>query len=225
MPLRKAPHADLRRTALLRAQVAALLALALPLAAFTFSAVRPAPASFGVESPVETITVVPPPPTRHEVPKPPPPPRPPLLLEVPDETLIDDAEIVFEDAPVVTAPLPPPLPPVPDEQDEVPSSEPFAFAEEMPALLPSAEEGLRALQQCIRYPEMAKRAGIGGRVFVQFVVDESGRVTAPVVSKGIGGGADEEALRCVREARFTPGRQRGRAVSVQFSLPVTFQLR
>ena len=117
---------------------------------------------------------------------------------------------------------------MPPPDDEVPEpSEPdvFVIVEQPPVLIPSEAEGMRALQQCIRYPEMAKRAGIQGRVFVQFVVDETGRVTEPVVARGIGGGADEEALRCVREAAFTPGLQRGREVKVRFSLPITFRLK
>ena len=43
--------------------------------------------------------------------------------------------------------------------------------------------------------------------------------------RGIGGGTDDEALRCVRDLKFRPGMQRGRPVKVQFSLPVTFRLR
>ena len=208
---------------MLRAQVAALLAVALPLAAFTVDAVRPAPASFGVEGPMELIDVVPPPPTRHETAKPPPPPRPPVLIEVPDDVFLDDVPIDFSEEEPVTVPLPP-LPIEPD-LPEVEDPEVFVIVEQPPVLQPNAEAGMRALQQCIRYPEMAKRAGIEGRVFVQFVVDENGRVTAPVVARGIGGGADEEALRCVREATFTPGLQRDKAVKVKFSLPVTFRLR
>ena len=208
---------------MLRAQVAALLAVALPLAAFTVDAVRPAPASFGVEGPMELIDVVPPPPTRHETAKPPPPPRPPVLIEVPDDVFLDDVPIDFSEEEPVTVPLPP-LPIEPD-LPEVEDPEVFVIVEKPPVLQPNAEAGMRALQQCIRYPEMAKRAGIEGRVFVQFVVDEHGRVTAPVVARGIGGGADEEALRCVREATFTPGLQRNKPVKVRFSLPVTFRLR
>jgi protein TonB len=224
MPLRKAPHADLRRSSFLRAQVAALLAVSLPLLAFTVDVAGPGENPFPMETPVEAVTVLPPPPTKHEGPKPPPPPRPPVLLEVPDETFIEDAEIVFEDEPVVSVPIEPPPPPT-DEGEKEEAPETFVIVEQMPALLPNETDGMRALQLCIRYPEMAKRAGIQGRVTIQFVVDEAGNVTAPYVLRGIGGGADEEALRCVREARFDPGRQRGKPVRVQFSLPVTFRLR
>ncbi|TVQ67769.1 MAG: TonB family protein [Balneolaceae bacterium] len=96
----------------------------------------------------------------------------------------------------------------------------FSVVEQMPELI----GGLAQLQREIRYPEMARRAGIEGRVFVQFIVNEEGEVEHPRVVRGIGGGADEEALRVVRQARFTPGFQRGRPVRVQYALPIFFRL-
>lgn len=96
----------------------------------------------------------------------------------------------------------------------------FVIVEQMPELV----GGLAAIQQELRYPEIAKNAGIEGRVFVQFVVDERGRVVDPVVVRGIGGGCDEEALRAVRTVTFKPGRQQGEPVRVRMSLPITFRL-
>ena len=64
-----------------------------------------------------------------------------------------------------------------------------------------------------------------GRVILQFIVDENGNVTEPAVVRGIGAGCDEEALRVVREAKFKPGKQRGKAVKVKMSLPITFKLK
>jgi TonB family protein len=96
----------------------------------------------------------------------------------------------------------------------------FVVVEDMPELI----GGLESIQQEIRYPEMARRAGIEGRVYVQFVINEEGEVENPRVIRGIGGGADEEALRVVSQAQFRPGYQRGRAVRVQYSLPIFFRL-
>jgi TonB family protein len=103
----------------------------------------------------------------------------------------------------------------PDETEDF-----FVVVEEMPQLIGCLE----SLARQIQYPEMARRAGIEGRVFVQFIVDEEGEVVHPRVIRGIGGGADEEALRVVRQARFTPGIQRGQPVRVQFALPIIFRL-
>ncbi|NBC05092.1 MAG: TonB family protein, partial [Bacteroidetes bacterium] len=96
----------------------------------------------------------------------------------------------------------------------------FVVVEEMPELI----GGLASIQKNITYPEMARRAGIEGRVYVQFIVNEQGEVERPKVIRGIGGGADEEALRAVKQAKFKPGIQRGQPVRVQYSLPVVFRL-
>jgi len=76
----------------------------------------------------------------------------------------------------------------------------------------------------VQYPDVAKRAGIEGRVVVQFVVDTDGTPRNLQVVRGIGGGADEEALRVIQETTFTPGMQRGQAVPVRLSWPITFRL-
>jgi TonB family protein len=106
------------------------------------------------------------------------------------------------------------------ESDSESSDDFFVVVEEMPELI----GGLAALQREIRYPETARRAGIEGRVYIQFIVNEQGDVENPRVIRGIGGGADEEALRVVSQAKFKPGVQRGRPVSVQYSLPIFFRL-
>ncbi len=96
----------------------------------------------------------------------------------------------------------------------------FVVVEDMPQL----KGGMEGLMNNITYPEQARKAGIEGRVIVQFIVNEQGQVENPQIIKGIGAGADEEALRVVKQAEFTPGEQRGQAVRVQYSLPVVFKL-
>ncbi|ARA93177.1 hypothetical protein AWN76_008400 [Rhodothermaceae bacterium RA] len=96
----------------------------------------------------------------------------------------------------------------------------FVRVEEMPELI----GGLQVLERQLRYPEIARKAGIEGRVIVQFVVDETGRVVDPVVVRGIGAGCDEEAVRLVKQARFKPGKDKGQVVPVKMSLPITFRL-
>ena len=84
--------------------------------------------------------------------------------------------------------------------------------------------GLDALQNNIVYPEIAKKAGIEGRVFLQFAVDRDGRVSDIIVKRGIGGGCDEEAVRALSESKFVPGTHKGVTVRVKMSLPVSFLL-
>ncbi len=96
----------------------------------------------------------------------------------------------------------------------------FVVVEQMPELI----GGQAGLQQRLEYPEVAIRAGIEGRVTVQFVVDKLGNVDSARVIKGIGGGCDEEALRLVNTAEFKPGTQRGTPTCTRMSLPVLFKL-
>ena len=77
----------------------------------------------------------------------------------------------------------------------------------------------------LKYPELAVKANIQGRVYIQFISKQKGRGEDPVVLRGIGGGCDEEAIRVIKEAKFSPGIQRGRPVRVQYALPVIFMLR
>ena len=96
----------------------------------------------------------------------------------------------------------------------------FMIVEDMPELI----GGIASIHESIKYPVIAKKRGIEGRVFIQFIVNTEGAVENPVVVRGIGGGCDEEAIRAVKEARFKPGRQRGKIVPVKMSLPITFKL-
>ena len=109
-----------------------------------------------------------------------------------------------------------------NEQDLLNScpQDPLLVVEEPPELI----GGIAWVQNQIVYPEMARRAGIEGRVVTQFVVDKKGDIIQPRVVRGIGGGADEEALRVTKLAKFEPGLQQGMPVCVQYSLPITFSL-
>jgi len=85
---------------------------------------------------------------------------------------------------------------------------------------PELSGGMKSIQ----YPEVAKEAGIEGRVIVQFIVDKDGAVTNPTVAQGVHEQLNEAALEAVKQQAFSPGRQDGEPVKVQMSLPVTFRL-
>lgn len=126
-----------------------------------------------------------------------------------------------------SAPAPPNPPAPPDDESSRPDppnppdeEQVFEVIENMPEPV----GGMTAIQQRVQYPEMAKRAGIEGRVIVQFVVDTDGTARDAQVVRGIGGGADEEAIRVIQETEFIPGMQRGEVVPIRMSWPVTFQL-
>ena len=96
-------------------------------------------------------------------------------------------------------------------------------------VMPEFPGGMKALmdfiQKNIRYPEEARKNGIQGRVAVSVVIDENGRVTAPVIMRSRYPALDEEALRIVElMPQWKPGMQQGKAVKVEFTFPVTFKL-
>lgn len=150
--------------------------------------------------------------------KPPPPPRPQVPVEVPNDEIVEETDINLDADMNLDDPLA--LPPPPEEEEVEENF--FLTVEEMPEL----KGGLASIQKCVNYPERAQKAGIEGRVIVQFIVNEEGKVEEnnTKVVRGIGGGADEEAVRCVKKAEFKPGLQRGQTVRVQFSLPVVYNL-
>ncbi len=156
-----------------------------------------------------------------QIERPPPPPRPQVPVEVPDDEVLEDATIDLNaELDLDAEPTAPPPPPEPAEEEEEVEPEVFVAVEQMPELI----GGIQSLQQKIQYPELARKAGVEGMVVVQFIVDQQGNVTEPTVLRGIGAGCDQEALRVVKEAKFSPGKQRGKPVRVKMSLPIRFSL-
>ena len=110
-----------------------------------------------------------------------------------------------------------------DTEEKVVAPEPpkyFVAVEEMPEPI----GGIQAIQSKIVYPEIAKRAGVEGKVYVLAFVDEHGTVADAKIIKGIGAGCDEAALNAVIQTKFKPGKQRGVPVKVQVSIPIIFRL-
>lgn len=90
--------------------------------------------------------------------------------------------------------------------------------------MPELIGGLGSILSKIKYPEIAKRAGVEGKVFVVAFIDEKGNVANAKISKGIGSGCDEAALDAVKQTKFTPGKQKGKPVKVQVTIPIVFKL-
>jgi protein TonB len=105
------------------------------------------------------------------------------------------------------------------------SSEPFVYVEKMPEFMGGQEALLRYLRTHLRYPGTALAAGMGGRVFMSFVVGADGTISDVTILKGLGYGLDEEAQRVVRQMpAWTPGYQSKHPVPVRFTLPITFSI-
>ncbi|MCU0368347.1 MAG: energy transducer TonB [Cyclobacteriaceae bacterium] len=158
----------------------------------------------------------------------PPPPAPiiqqPQIVEVPDtEEIKEELNIKFdvevsEDTKIeeiVVAPV--------EEKENV--DEIFTVVEESATPKGGYPAFYKFVSEKIKYPSQARRMGIEGKVFVEFVVNRDGSIVDVKVLKGIGAGCDEEALRIVQSApAWTPGKQRGKPVRQKMVIPITFKL-
>ncbi len=97
--------------------------------------------------------------------------------------------------------------------------------EQMPAYPGGMEALNNYIMKNIKYPPKAAENGIQGRVIVTFVITKEGKMTKAKVKKSIDPLLDAEALRVVKTMhKWIPGRQNGKVVNVQFTIPVTFRL-
>lgn len=168
-----------------------------------------------------------------KTPPPPPPPQAPEIIEVVEdeeeveETIIEstetsqDEEIIEVDDVVV------------DEMEED-LDVPFSVIEDVP-VFPGCEKESdkracfntmiqKHISKNFRYPEIAQEMGVQGRVNVMFVIQKDGSI-GNVRMRGPDKNLEKEAARIIDKLpKMTPGKQRGRAVRVPFSIPITFKL-
>ena len=111
------------------------------------------------------------------------------------------------------------------EEEEVEEQQIFQVVEEMPEFPGGMAECLKFLAKNIKYPTIAQENGVQGRVIVQFVVNQDGSIVDPVVVRSVDPYLDKEALRVIKMMpKWKPGKQRGKAVRVKYTVPVTFKL-
>ncbi len=197
-----------------------------------------------VEVPMEitAVDLTPPPPIDPEELPPPPPPPPPVMETVKfTPPVVTDEEVIDEPPPVQTEETPPiglvtqdgdvDVLDIPEEKTgpvEAVEEAPLAIVEQMPTFPGGYEEMMKFLQKNITYPQMEKEAGISGTCYITFVVEKDGSITGVEKMRGVNGGpgCDKEAIRVVKSMPpWKVGKQNGRAVRVQFSLPIKFALR
>lgn len=150
------------------------------------------------------------------------------FTEVPDHVVIPEVGQAFDAGLSVplqtgppatyTAPGPPPPPPVATSAE--PEAEIFVVVEEMPEML----GGISRLYELLHYPEMARKAGMEGRVVVEVVIERDGRPSNPTVLRSAGPILDQAAIEAISQLVFRPGKQRNQPVRVRYSIPVTFRL-
>ena len=103
----------------------------------------------------------------------------------------------------------------------------FVIVEEMPLFNGGdpKTEFYKYINRHVIYPEIAAENGISGRVQVQFVVNSNGIIERAVVTRSVDPALDKEALRVILSSpKWTPGKQRGKAVNVLFTFPINFVL-
>ena len=123
--------------------------------------------------------------------------------------------------------LPPGVTHVPQEvKDDLKGSPVFEVVEQMPEFPDGGMAGLMEyFKKNMRYPEAARKAGTQGRVTVQFIVDKDGSISGARVLRGVDPALDAEAIRLVNAMpKWKPGMQKGKAVTVKYTVPVLFRL-
>lgn len=111
------------------------------------------------------------------------------------------------------------------QESRAAEGEVFQVVEEMPEFPGGMAECMKWLNQNIKYPADAKEKGVQGRVIVQFVVEKDGTIVNAKVVRGVDPDLDAEALRVVNQSpKWKPGKQKGEAVRVKYTLPIMFRL-
>ena len=226
MELKKSSKANLEGKRTIFLEIGLIVVLGVLLAAFEWSSKPNMESSLGeladVDLEEEIIPI-----TREQEVKPPPPPPPPKVtevlniveddVEIEDELIIEDAE-ADQDMEIEIVEF--------EEEEEVAEEEVFFIVEDMPSFQGKGQEGFRTwIGQNLRYPEIAAENGISGKVYVQFAVNSKGNVVDAVVVRGVDPALDKEAVRVVMSSpKWTPGKQRGKSVKVQFTFPINFVL-
>ncbi|GAB3226590.1 hypothetical protein GCM10027346_09010 [Hymenobacter seoulensis] len=100
----------------------------------------------------------------------------------------------------------------------------YHAVDEMPEFPGGTAAFQKFLRSELRYPEEALKLGISGKVFVRFIVTDEGRIRDAEIVKGLSGGLNEEALHFVRIMPWwTPGKNAGIPVWVEYTLPIEFR--
>jgi len=169
-------------------------------------------------------------------PPPPPPPQQTTVIEIVDdeEEIEEELDLTDMEADENTE-----IEEIEYEEEETEEDEIFMVVEKMPTLpqcksisdpeernMCTQREIITMVQKNAKYPPIAKDAGIQGTVYVYFEVSKDGKVEKVEVRRGVDKRLDDEAVRAVKSLpTFEPGKQQGRNVRVQYTIPVRFTIK
>ncbi|MBK6965185.1 MAG: energy transducer TonB [Bacteroidales bacterium] len=225
MEAKKTPKADLEIKRTVFVQIGLIVALAAMLVAFEWKTYDIKQADISgrqAEKVEEDLIEI----TNQN--KPPPPPAPPpttTLINIVSNDIEVETDLDIDAEATELTEIPEYTPIASNEEEEVAEAEIFTVVEESPSFPGGDEARIRFLTENIKYPQIARESSISGTVYVTFVVEKNGNVTDVRVLRGIGGGCDEEAVRVIKAMpKWSPGKQRGKPVRVQFNMPIKFTL-
>ena len=228
MEVKKSPKADLNNRKLLFVEIGFVVALLVTLGAFEWTSKDKQEFTLTAENTeiIEEEII----PITQDVPPPPPEVKIPVLSDqidiVDDEIEVETNIMDLEDDSSLGVEIMDYVEQVEEESVEE-EAIPFQLVEEKPKFQGGdANTFSKWVSQHLEYPELAKENGVQGRVMLQFTVNPNGTVSNVKVLRGIDPSLDKEAVRVVSSSpKWTPGKQRDRAVKVTYTFPVIFQLR
>ena len=229
MEIKKSEKANLENKKLLFVEIGLVISLAITLFAFEWTSTETEVAMLDdtqeivLEEEIIPIT--------QEAP--PPPPAAPKIPVLSDQIDIVDDEIEVDDDLFMNleddSSLGVEIMDYVEVEEEVVEEEaiPFQLVEEKPSFQGGdANQFSKWVNSRLVYPEIAMENGVQGRVSLQFTVEKDGTVTKVKVLRGVDPSLDKEAVRVVSMSpKWSPGKQRDRAVPVTYTFPVIFQLR
>ena len=210
MEIKKNPEVDLEKKRSLFLVAGYVVALAVVLTAFEWKTFDESTADLGI---TEQLNQPPPPP-------PPPPPAP--IIEIVEDDVEIEKEVEIRDVEADQKTVVE-VAPVKEEESNEPDF--FTVVEDMPAYPGGDAALLKFIAQNVEYPPIAKENGITGVVYVSYIVDRDGAIKEVKVVRGADPFLDKEAIRVVKTLKgYKPGKQRGKPVPVQFTIPIRFVL-
>lgn len=231
MEVKKSPKANLENKKVLFMEIGLVLALLVVFAAFEYKSKDKVVQDLTDDAAVELLEDMDIPITQAEPPPPPETPKVPVLsdlLDIVDNEIQVDASLnlsleFIDDMGVEIMDY------VESASDEFFEDEeiPWAIVEEKPLFMGGdANTFSKWVTDNMVYPEIARENGVQGRVYVEFTVNADGSVSNVKILRGLDAALDKEAMRVISMSpKWTPGRQRDKAVKVSYKFPVLFQLR
>ena len=231
METKKNPKVDLENKKLMFVEFGLIVALVVVLGAFEYKTYDKDLSMLDTNNQM-TIEEEQIPITMETPPPPPEMPKAPVLSEVieiveDDISIEEDIVINTEDDASLGIEIKEYVASAGEEEVVEEESIPLAIVEEKPKFMGGDENTFtKWVFDRIVYPEVAKENGVQGRVVLSFIVDADGSVKNVVVLRGVDPSIDKEAVRVVSSSpKWTPGKQRDKAVKVKYNFPLNFQLR